>query len=540
MTIFDKFKTRSAAAGRNESLTVLITNIILCGRSGTETLTRDLALGLLGKGHRPIVYTQALGEIADELRRASVPVVTRIDKIGVPIDVIHGHHTPVAAVAMARFPQTPAIFIAHDFLAWHDAPPRYPTIRRYIAVDTTVAGRLTAELGFSPSDVHLLLNSVDTGRFLIGPPLPDKPRRALVYAKNLEHVEAVKEACARRGIEVDIIGSAVGKIVSSPETILHSYDLVFGSALSALEAMASGRAVVVCDGRGLAGMAAVDRLEAWRPQNFGLRCLRHPVTVETLLTEIDAYDPRGAADVCQAIRADANKDIWLDQVEAIYRDVIREHKAASPQDAALATALYLEEWTPRFDQTRTAIIDSEEAVEFVSQATFTFGRSALGVRMATAMDAISPHIRLLQGFGPSEHWGAWTISNSALALVRLPSAGDESNLQLFAEVIPFLTPTMPVLDVDVLLNGRRITTWTFDSRDPGTMVPRLLDCPASLFKGMAAVWLLLEIRNPRKPREAGMSQDGRLLGLGLVALTWRLAQEKCSGNSDSPISGFAA
>lgn len=360
MTLFDRFKTLAPAASGHNSLSVLITNIVMSGRSGTETLTRDLALGLLRRGHRPIVYTQAEGEIAGELRRASIPVVTRIDKIGVPIDVIHGHHAPVAAVAMARFPQTPAVYLAHDFLVWHDAPPRFPSIRRYMAVDTTVASRLTSELGFSASEVRVLLNCVDTDRFKIGPALPEKPRRALAYAKNPEHVEAVREACALRGIDVDFIGYAVGKIVNSPETVLHGYDLVFASALSAIEAMACGRAVVVCDGRGLAGLATASQLEKWRLQNFGLRSLQRPVTVDALLDQIDAYDAQDAAEVCGVIRREANQENWLGQLEAIYREVIREHRAAPPGDAALATARYLEDWTPRFDLTRAATLEREE------------------------------------------------------------------------------------------------------------------------------------------------------------------------------------
>lgn len=521
MTLFDRFKSLAPAAGGKESLSVLITNIIMCGRSGTETLTRDLALGLLRRGHRPIVYTQAEGEIAGELRRASIPVVTRIDKIGVPIDVIHGHHAPVAAVAMARFPQTPAVFLAHDFLAWHDAPPRFPSIRRYLAVDTTVAGRLTSELGFSASDVHVLLNSVDTDRFKIGPPLPEKPRRALAYAKNTEHVEAVRQACALRGIDVDFIGHGVGNIVNSPETILHGYDLVFASALSAMEAMACGRAVVVCDGRGLAGMATTGRLKDWRPQNFGLRSLQQPATVDALLDQIDAYDARDAAEVCRTVRMDANQDIWLGRVEAIYRDVIREYRVAPHGDAALAAARYLEDWTPRFDLTRTATLEGEDVAALADQASFTLGRSELGQRMSAARDTLSPHLRLLQGFDQPEHWGTWSISPSALALIRLPAAHADHDLRLLVEATPLLSATMPTLTVDVTLNGRRLTTWIFDADDPRTMEPRLLDCPAALSRGMPAVWLLLEIRDPRTPREAGVNpSDDRHIGLGLVALTW--------------------
>jgi hypothetical protein len=71
---------------------ILLTNITLGGRTGTETVTRDLALGYLEAGCAPTVYTRRLGPIADELKRAGVAVTDRVEDLAGPFDVIHGHH----------------------------------------------------------------------------------------------------------------------------------------------------------------------------------------------------------------------------------------------------------------------------------------------------------------------------------------------------------------------------------------------------------------------------------------------------------------
>ena len=63
---------------------VLLTNITLASRSGTEVNVRDLALGLLRRGHRPVVYSPELGEIAAEIRAATVAVVDDLAAIAAP------------------------------------------------------------------------------------------------------------------------------------------------------------------------------------------------------------------------------------------------------------------------------------------------------------------------------------------------------------------------------------------------------------------------------------------------------------------------
>lgn len=220
----------------DQSLSVLITNLKLNGRTGSETLTREIALSLRRLGHRPIVYSPVHGAIVEELRDASIPVAEDIRDITRRVGIIHGHHNPTTATAAARFRNTPAVFLSQDFRQWHDVPPRLPNILRFLVVSEALVDRLTVECGIPPDGIERMLNPVDTARFRPGPDLPDRPLRAALFAKGLGYVEAVSEACRTRGIELEIFGSAVGRLTDTPEEVMPRFDIVLGSGLTAMEA----------------------------------------------------------------------------------------------------------------------------------------------------------------------------------------------------------------------------------------------------------------------------------------------------------------
>jgi FkbM family methyltransferase len=332
-------------------LKVLITNITLAGRSGTEIVIRDLAIGLLERGHRPLVYSPIItGPIAEELRASSVPVVDNINSIDGPVDIIHGHHTPTTATAIARFPNVPAIFVCHDFVSWHDAPPQLPQIRRCIAVDRATSERLAAE-GFAPGQTEMILNAIDIRRLPPQPELPERPMQALLVAKGSGYADIVKDACDERAIALEVIGASAGRLVDDPETYMAGQHIVFASARSALEAMAAGCAVIACDARGLGGLVTTERLADWREQNFGLRTLQRQTTVEALVGEIDRYRAADAMAVSRSIRRDAAVDTLVSSYLQVYRNVIAEHRQdpGTGEATRRAFASHLERWSPRVD-----------------------------------------------------------------------------------------------------------------------------------------------------------------------------------------------
>jgi hypothetical protein len=332
-------------------LRILFTNITLATRTGTELYVKEAALGLLRRGCSPVVYSPDLGAVAEEIRAATVPVVDDLSRIGAPPDLIHAHHQPAAMAALARFPGVPAVFAAHDWASWYDAPPKFPRILRYLAVDHTNRDRLVLEHGIPEDRVRVVFNWVDLERFRPrATPLPARPRRALVfsnYARTDTHLPAVQEACRRAGIPLDVAGAGAGRPVDRPEEILANYDLVFAKARAALEAMAVGAAVVLCDFRGLGSMVTAADFDRLRDANFGLRTLRNPLSPDLLLREIKRFDPRDAAEVARRVRETAGLEPALDQLQALYDEVLEESRRLGPPDPETerqALAGYLETW----------------------------------------------------------------------------------------------------------------------------------------------------------------------------------------------------
>ena len=264
---------------------VLITNSTLAARAGTELYVRDLATALLERGHTPIAYSTWLGDVAAELRAATVPVIDDLSVLTEPPDIIHGQHHPEAMTALLSFPGVPAVFMCHGWMPWEELPPLFPRILRYIAVDHTCRDRLVLEAGIPEERTRVLLNFVDLDRFAPRDPLPEAPRRALLFsnqAREGNFVDAVRDACGKSGLSLDVVGLGAGNPTSRPEELLREYDIVFAKARAALEAMAVGAAVILCDEAGSGPMVTTQELDRLRAFNFGLRTLRRPLEAGVL------------------------------------------------------------------------------------------------------------------------------------------------------------------------------------------------------------------------------------------------------------------
>jgi hypothetical protein len=67
--------------------------------------------------------------------------------------------------------------------------------------------------------------------------------------------------------------------------------------------------------------------------------------------------------------------------------------------------------------------------------------------------------------------------------------------------------------VDVMVNGRYLATWTFDRLEP---VVQTLRIPADALAGLGPLEIDFRIARPRSPKELGINQDPRGLGMGLI------------------------
>jgi hypothetical protein len=365
-------------------LRVLITNNTLAARAGSELYVRDTATELLQRGHSPIAYSTLLGEVARELEAANIPVVDDLNNLAVAPDLIHGQQHMELMTALLHFPRVPAIQFMHNSSSWYEKPVQFPRILRYVAVDHACRDSLL-EHAIPEERIRVLLNFVDLARFRSRrKPLSATPQRALLfsnYASEETHLPAVREACARASIQLDVVGSQTNTATAQPEQILGEYDLVFAKARSALEAMAVGAAVVLCDYEGSGPLVTPENFARLRPLNFGRRALSEPLDAAVLVEEIKRYDPVKALRVSQTVRASAGHEPVVDELISLYEDVTREFQQngnAEKLEEDRAAAAYLRQLKIDFTANTAAALRLRERVERVP----VVGR--IGVKLARA------------------------------------------------------------------------------------------------------------------------------------------------------------
>jgi hypothetical protein len=313
---------------------VLLVTIQLTRRSGTEVVAGETARGLRERHHDVAIYTHACGRSGDALRAEGFEVVTDLAELTRRPDVIQANQSYPLLDAVGRFPDVPAISICHDATVWFSRPIDLPAIRRHVAVDLACRDRIVEQADQPADGIALLHNAVDLAAFRPRPRLPAAPARALVLVKHPNILEVVRSACAQRGIAVDALGAGIDREVDNLPAVLPAYDLVFASARGALEALASGCAVIVVDGRGLAGLVTAANVASWCENNFGLRLLHRPITTAALVADIDRYDASDAKLASDFIREASSLARYLDRLEQMHREVIAESKA-SPIDKDL-------------------------------------------------------------------------------------------------------------------------------------------------------------------------------------------------------------
>jgi hypothetical protein len=331
-------------------LKVLLTNTHLVHRGGTELYIRDLATALLRMGHKPVVYSPRLGGVAEEIRALTIPVVNTLEALVEPPDLIHGQHHLETMTALWRFPDTPALYVSHGFLPWQEAPPLFPRILQYVVVGVFGRERLTREFGIDPDRVTIVHNFVDLKRFRPRIELPARPRSALLFGNwpSEAYRDAVLQACADRSITLDLAGHGLGTATNRPETLLHQYDLVFAVGRSALEAMATGAAVILASPAGLGPLVTTTNFDRLRSINFAIRALTQPCDPPLIGAEIDRYDPVEALLVSEKVGQTAGLDAAGDTFVALYEDVLTRWRATTRDRAAeeRATSEYLQ-WFSR-------------------------------------------------------------------------------------------------------------------------------------------------------------------------------------------------
>lgn len=260
------------------------------------------------------------------------------------------------------------------------SPFYFPRILRYVAVELRCRARIESVAAIPRERIEVIENAVDLTRFSTRPPLPARPKRALVFSNRDQRLPVIKKACLQEGVTVDAVGADARIPVAEPEAVLPAYDLVFAKARCALEAMCVGCAVVLCDFAGVGPMVTAERFDELRPMNFGGGVLIQPLKPEILRREIARYNPDDAAAVCVRARAEAGLQMAVAQWERLYEAVITEFRGSTTDRHSehRAIADYFRRWSCesriRWEHTQ---IDKLRRVPLLGEKIAEFTRNAL-------------------------------------------------------------------------------------------------------------------------------------------------------------------
>ena len=296
-----------------------------------------------------MAYSHKLGDVASELRSQEIEVTNDLERLSNRPDVIHGQHHPLVIEALLRFPSAPAVLVCHAGRGFAEAPVYFPRILRYVGVDDRCRKRLESVPEIPKRRIGVIPNAVDLERFRPRGPLPVAPKRAAIFSNNASrftHLPAVRKVCREMGIELEILGRQRGKPIANPEDFLPRYDLVFAKARCALEAMAVGSAVVLCDVAGAGPLVTAANFDGLRLLNFGAEALVSPVEVQQLRREVERYNEDDAAAVSRRVRCEAGikeaSKLWIN----VYNEVLKEFSLVKPdrkEEMAIASE-YFKKW----------------------------------------------------------------------------------------------------------------------------------------------------------------------------------------------------
>ncbi len=310
--------------------------------------TAEIARALKARGHEVEIFCPLPGKIANLITPSGISVCDRLSDLPFVPEVIHGHHHLPLMAALARFEHTPAIHLWHGTRPWVERVPDHPRIKRYVVTSDRMAPRLRAEFGIAEDRVRSLPNFVDTERYSHVREVAKTPGRAVLFGQSgfyPHELEMLEQACADNGLALDKVGYAYGNPRPRPEYFLPDYDIAFAVGRSALEAMASGCAVIPIVPQLAGARITEDSLETWAASNYSPRYFTGADRFDSawMAQQLQSWDPEDIAAVTQQVRQDFTLERAIDRLERLYEEAVQ-----APYDAGsqAAFASYLE-WMAR-------------------------------------------------------------------------------------------------------------------------------------------------------------------------------------------------
>ena len=140
--------------------------------------------------------------------------------------------------------------------------------------------------------------------------------------------------------------------------------------------------------------------------------------------------------------------------------------------------------------------------------TISFKKNGNGVAYLQEID-LNPK----RGWGHPEEWGVWMNGSSASVVMPNPNFPSAQSIELVLQ--PFQYPSHLSQEVTIYVNGQgnRVLVGKAGSR---FMIPLAVTYP-----WQSTIHLKFETQNAKRPSDLGLGNDGRLLSIGLVSITFR-------------------
>ena len=385
---------------------ILITNNTLAKLGGSEWVVIELAKALISRGHDVVACSSQIGEAGSLLRGMSV--LTIPDPLDSPFkpDVIHGQHHLDTMRALCAFPDVPAIYHCHGYMPWVEDPPIHPRIRYYAGMCSSISKRICLSLGLTDQKVKTVPNWVDLGRFRFVRNPAQKPQKALLYLRSFDrngwHASQLCHALETMDIKLDLWLPRGDTL--APEVVLPEYDIVLASGRSAVEAMASGCAVLPISPSSCLDLVDPSNFDLFQSQNFSPKLSAGHFNAQAIINAISSYDPGRVAAVTATVRSKCALDAAVDVLESLYMKTVKEFsEQCSPPstghiDELRALTNYIQSIMPMVRDRERLLVENHDLQQVIAMKEQTIG-ALLGcnsMRITRPIRAISSFLRRLR------------------------------------------------------------------------------------------------------------------------------------------------
>ncbi len=315
----------------------ILANNGLGGAGGTETHLLTVGDQLLRLGHEVVVHANELGPFADFVRSRGIEVTHRPSELPDDCDVVFAQDAILALELAERQPRALMVFRVCSDVYDFELPPQVDGVVDLVVVLSDRYARLARACAISAPLLRLRV-PIDVDRLVPLGAIRTRPRRAVILGNYADRVRVVREACERRGIEVDAVGGAHQRY--DVAAALASADIVVAKSRAALDAMACGRAVYVYDTFGGDGWVTPESYPALEADNFAGQASDRVIGVDELERDLADYHPgMGTANRDLVLQHHNARDHVIELLAAVDVPAPAERPAAPLRELGRLTAL---------------------------------------------------------------------------------------------------------------------------------------------------------------------------------------------------------